>query len=112
MKRVLLDENLDWRLKNYFSDSFDVYSVPDLGWQAKKNGELLSSMDAEGLSYLLTSDQDLRHQRNLNRYNVVVVVISTFDNRLKNLSTRVSEIEAAIFNSHPDEGVILVDLRN
>ena len=46
MKRVLLDENLDWRLAKYFSADFDVTSVPALGGQSKKNGELLTAMDA------------------------------------------------------------------
>ena len=51
MKRVLLDENLDRRLKNYFSAEFDITSVPDLGWQSKKNGELLTAMVAEGITH-------------------------------------------------------------
>lgn len=112
MKRVLLDENLDWRLKNYFSDNFEVVAVPDLGWQSKKNGELLSAMDSEGLTYLLTSDQNLRYQQNLDKYEVVVVVVATYDNRFKNLINHISRIEEAISGSHPVEKVILVGLRN
>ena len=99
MKRVLLDENLDRRLLNGFSAEFEVTSVPDLSWQSKKNGELLAAMDAEGLKFLLTADRNLRFQQNLDKYSVVVVVLITFDNRLKNLSRFISEIESAILDA-------------
>lgn len=111
MKRALLDENLDKRLKNYFSAELDVTSVPDLGWQSKKNGELLTAMDATGITYLITADRNLQFQQNLDRYGVVVVVIATQDTRLQNLASHVSQIEAAVVKSKPDEKVILVDLR-
>jgi len=56
MKRLLLDENLPKQLAGYFSSDFEVTSVPDLGWQSKKNGELLTAMDADGIGYLITAD--------------------------------------------------------
>ena len=49
MKKLLLDENLPKQLKKHFSAEFEVSSVPDLGWQAKKNGELLAAMDESGI---------------------------------------------------------------
>jgi len=112
MKRVLLDENLDRRLKNYFSDELDVTSVPDLGWQSKKNGELLSAMDAEGITYLLTADRNLRFQQNLDKYSVIVVVVSAFDNRLKSLIPSISKIEAGILAAEPADRIIEIDLRS
>ena len=111
MKRVLLDENLDRRLKAYFSAELDVISVPDLGWQSKKNGELLTAMDAAGITYLLTADRNLQFQQNLDKYSVVVVVVATLDTRLKNLVPHVSAIESAVTTAQPSEKLILVDLR-
>ena len=61
MKKVLLDENLPRQLKRFFSADFEVISVPDLGWQSKKNGELLTAMDSAEIYYLLTSDKNLRY---------------------------------------------------
>ena len=112
MKRVLLDENLDRRLKNYFSTELDITSVPDLGWQSKKNGELLSAMDAEGIVYLLTADRNLRYQQNLDKYLVIVVVVSAFDNRLKSLIPFISSIEARILDAEPADKIIEIDLRS
>ena len=111
MKRLLLDENLPKQLTAYFSFDFEVTSVPDLGWQSKKNGELLSAMEAEGLTYLLTADRNLRFQQNLEKYSVIVVVMITFDNRLKNLMRSMSKIEAEIIAADPAEKIIQVDLR-
>lgn len=111
MKRVLLDENLDRRLRNYFSTELDVTSVPDLGWQSKKNGELLTAMDAEGITYLITADRNLQFQQNLDKYAVVLVVVATHDTRLTTLASHVSAIEAAVVDARSNEKVILVDLR-
>jgi len=111
MKRLLLDENLDRRLKNYFSDKFDVTSVPELGWQSKKNGELLRALAAEGITHLLTADRNLQFQQNLDSFDVVVVVLATHDIRLKNLSSHVRTIEAAIDGARLADKLVVVDLR-
>ena len=39
--RVLLDENLDWRLVHYFDADFQVTTVSQQGWKGMRNGELL-----------------------------------------------------------------------
>lgn len=62
MKKALLDENLPRQLKNAFSSAIEVTTVPDLGWQSKKNGELLSAMVENGIEYLITADKNLRFQ--------------------------------------------------
>ena len=110
MKKVLLDENLPRQLKRYFSTDFEVTSVPDLGWQSKKNGELLTAMDESGIDYLLTSDKNLRYQQNLEKFKVRVVVLLTFDNRLKNLIAKIGEIEAKIKEANESDKIIEVDI--
>lgn len=111
MKRVLLDENLPRQLKTYFSAEFDVSSVPDLGWQSKKNGDLLAAMDAEHIDYLLTADRRLRFQQNLEKFNAIVVVLLSYDHRLKNLIPFVKEIESKISDLEPSVKVVEIDLR-
>ncbi len=111
MKKVLLDENLPKQLKKYFSAEFEVVSVPDLGWQAKKNGELLAAMDKAEIDYLLTSDKSLRYQQNLEKFEVKVVVLFSFDNRLKNLISKVGEIEAKIIEADKSDKIIEIDIR-
>ena len=112
MKKVLLDENLDRRLVKYFSAAFDVISVPDLGWQSKKNGELLTAMDTENIGYLVTADRNLRFQQNLEKYSVIVVVLLSFDVRLKSLTPFMEKIESSILKADASQRIIEIDLRD
>ena len=41
--KLLLDEKLPKILKQHFPE-YEVYTVRDMGWQSKKNGELLALM--------------------------------------------------------------------
>lgn len=111
MKRVLLDENLDRRLKSYFSSDFDVISVPDLGWQAKKNGELLIAMRENGLDILLTSDRNLSFQQNLVDAGVQVAIILAFDNRLKALVRSIDQIETGLRDLTASDEYVEIDIR-
>jgi hypothetical protein len=110
MKKVLLDENLPRTLRSHFSGQITITSVPDLGWQSKQNGELLSAMSAEGIGYLLTADRNLRFQQNLSLHNITIVVLISYDTRLKALAPHVNTIERAILD-HSDESFIEIDLR-
>ena len=111
MKRVLLDENLPKRLKKYFSSALFVTTVPDLGWQSKENGELLTAMSSENLTVLVTADQNLRYQQNLEKFGISIVVIRTYDTRLNELIPHVEQIEQSIMALPPNEQVVEIDLR-
>jgi predicted nuclease of predicted toxin-antitoxin system len=39
--RVLLDENLPYKLRQLFPESIEVITVGYRGWKGKENGELL-----------------------------------------------------------------------
>jgi predicted nuclease of predicted toxin-antitoxin system len=41
--KLLIDENLPKRLKIHFPEH-EIYTVHDMGWNSKKNGELLKLM--------------------------------------------------------------------
>ncbi|WP_445300403.1 hypothetical protein [Microcoleus sp. B9-D4] len=56
-----------------------------MGWSGKKNGELLLLMSQEGFTILLTTDQNLRYQQNLQQAGVAVVVLVASSNRLPDL---------------------------
>jgi predicted nuclease of predicted toxin-antitoxin system len=45
--RVLLDENIDRRLKQTFDSDFEVVTVTEHGWNGIKNSELLRAAEAE-----------------------------------------------------------------
>lgn len=45
--RVLLDENLPYRLRQLFENPIEVVTVGYRGWKGKRNGELLSIVSTE-----------------------------------------------------------------
>ena len=45
--RVLLDENLDHRLRRSFDRSIEVATVAEQGWKGKRNSELLELASRE-----------------------------------------------------------------
>lgn len=112
MKRILLDENLPKQLKKHFSADYEVTSVPDLGWQSKKNGELLKAMDESGFDYLMTADKNLRYQQNLERFSIRLIVLLTYSNRLKSLIKKIDQIETGIRNADENAKIIEIDLRD
>lgn len=60
--RVLLDENIDRRLKPLFDPAFQVVTVLERGWDGLRNGELLRAARAE-FDALLTMDRNLHTSR-------------------------------------------------
>ena len=60
-------------------------TVVEMGWSGKKNGELLQLMSQEGFTILLTTDQNLRYQQNLQQAGVAVVVLVAQSNKLADL---------------------------
>ena len=61
--RLLLDENLDWRLRRDLLDH-QVESVPLIGWAGIENGELLRKAVEAGFDVLVTMDSNMVHQQN------------------------------------------------
>ncbi|MEG3940825.1 MULTISPECIES: hypothetical protein [unclassified Microcoleus] len=82
--RILLDERAPRPLKREFAD-YEIPTVVEMGWSGKKNGELLRLMSQEGFTILLTTDQNLRYQQNLQQAGVAVIVLVASSNRLPDL---------------------------
>lgn len=92
--RVLLDENLDWRLVRYFDADFQVTTVSRQGWKGMRNGELLEQAAAM-FDALVTMDKGIEHQQNLRKYDIGVILISARSNRLEDVQPamlRVNEV--------------------
>ena len=79
--RLLLDENLDWRLRRDLA-AHDVDSVPLIGWAGIENGELLKKAVEAGFDVLITMDGNMVHQQNLAKYPIAVVALRAASNRL------------------------------
>jgi len=62
--RLLLDENLDWRLQRDLP-AHQVESVPLIGWAGIENGELLRKAVEAGFDALITTDSSMVHQQKI-----------------------------------------------
>jgi len=82
--RILLDECVPKPLKRELTD-YEVRTVVEMGWSGKKNGELLQLMVQESFAVLLTTDQNLRYQQNLQQAAIAVIVLVAPSNRLPEL---------------------------
>ena len=78
--RILLDENLDWRLGRDLP-GHQVDSVPRIGWAGVTNGELIAR--AEGrFDVLITMDSGLAQQVDVASHSIAVVILRARSNRL------------------------------
>lgn len=77
---ILLDENLDWRLRRDLP-GHTVESVPLIGWAGLKNGVLLSEAEKR-FELLVTMDSNMVHQQNLARFRIAVIALQAPSNRL------------------------------
>ena len=105
MKRVLFDESMPRKLRRDLPE-FAVRTVQEEGWAGFKNGALLARVGAK-FDVLVTVDQNMRHQQNMARLTIGVVVIEVPDTRLVHLRPLVPDLREAIRNVLPGEVVIV-----
>ena len=74
VKRLLLDECLNWRLLNELPE-YTVKTVHQMGWSSLKNGELLTRAQYE-FDVLITIDKNIKYQQNLLKYEISIIVLS------------------------------------
>ena len=70
-------------------------TVPDLGWAAPKNGELLARAEHEFEAFV-TVDRSLPFQQDLSRLSIAVIVLRAPSNRLTDLRDLLPQLLAAL----------------
>jgi predicted nuclease of predicted toxin-antitoxin system len=93
--RILLDENLDWRLRRDLP-GHEVESVPLLGWAGIQNGELLRKAVEADFDALITMDGNMVHQQNLARYAIAVIALRAKSNRLDDTRPLMNQLLATL----------------
>jgi hypothetical protein len=88
--RVLLDECVDRRLAADIREHH-VKTVPEAGWAALKNGDLLSRAQHE-FDALVTTDRNLPFQQDLSRFPIAIIVLRARSNRVVDLRLLVPEL--------------------
>lgn len=102
--KLLLDENLPKRLKSEFPEH-EIYTVRELGWDGKKNGELIHLMITDNFDALLTFDKNLQHQQNFRKYTLPVIVLNAPNNTFLILKGLVPKIKELLSRELPSGGI-------
>ena len=92
--RILLDENLDWRLARSLP-GHEVESVQRNGWAGIKNGELLAR--AEGVfDVFVTMDGNIAFQQSYARLRLAIVTLRARSNRLRDTEPLMPRLLASL----------------
>ena len=97
--RILLDENLDWRLEQ-FLPGHEVKSVPRIGWAGLKNGKLLARAQ-ENFDVLITMDSSMASQQNLSKIALAIVALRAPSNRLADTAPLMPKVLALLPSLKP-----------
>lgn len=106
--RILIDECVDQRLRNYFPGR-ECQTAQHAGFGGLKNGDLLRAGEAAEFDVLLTVDRGMEYQQDLYRRNIVVMIIHAKSNRLKDLFPHIPACLHRLESIQPGQIVTITD---
>ncbi len=92
--KIFLDHGVPKRFLRLLSDH-EVKTAYQMGWAAKKNGELLKLVENE-FEVFLTVDQNLQHQQNLTSSQLRFVVLVAASNQYDSLAPLIPQVRDAL----------------
>lgn len=98
--RVLLDENLDWRLRRSFDPSFEVTTVQERGLAGVSNGALLRAA-ANDFDVFVTLDRNLQHQQHISEIDIAIVLIRSVHSRRSQIEPAMDRVNRAVAEAKP-----------
>jgi hypothetical protein len=81
--KLLLDENIPRALRRDFA-GHNAITVGQAGWNGIRNGALLTLAEQQ-FDAFLTMDLSLPFQQNVNRFNLIIIVLHAQDNTIATL---------------------------
>ena len=104
---VLFDNGVPRAVASALSEHI-VEEARDRGWDRLKNGDLLDAAEAAGFDVLVTTDRNIRHQQNLTRRKLAVVVLNKASWPL--IKHRLPEIGSAVAGA-VSGGLVEIEIR-
>ena len=102
---ILIDECLPKKLKQALTDH-TVFTVQEKGWSGIENGDLLRIAEKE-FDVWLIADRGIEYQQNLNHFDIAVVVLVAYRNRLDALLPLVSQVQEVLQAIQPHQIVYI-----
>lgn len=99
--KILLDECITKRLKPFLID-FEVFTVTEMRWNGIKNGKLLSLCVENGFDLLLTIDKNIMFQQNIDKYDIIIVVLNSITSKVEELKVFLPSFKSKVngFQKH------------
>jgi len=91
--KILFDQGTPVPLRRFLHPHV-VDTASERGWSELENGDLLAAAEGDGFDLLVTTDQNLRYQQNLDERQIGVVVLMTTS--WPRIKLRVDDVVAAI----------------
>jgi|SRR3972149_1951203 len=105
--KILLDENIPKMLKRHFGKSHAVFTAREMGWDGKKNGELLGLMLLNDFEVFITADKNMNYQQNLKKFPIAVLVLDVKFVRPDTILELFPSI-LKVLKSNPRKGVTII----
>lgn len=94
--KILLDENLPTKLKYNFGQNHAVFSVRDMDWLGKKNGELLQAAVINGFEVLITLDKNLKYQQTIKKFDIKFIILIAADSKHQTLQPFIEKVKSLL----------------
>jgi predicted nuclease of predicted toxin-antitoxin system len=98
--RVLLDENVDRKLKRSFDPQHTVVTAREHGWGGTSNDDLLH-LASEEFDVLVTLDKNMQHQQHLPGYDLAVILISARSSQRSAIEPAMPEVNSLLKSVKP-----------
>lgn len=99
--RVLLDECVPYQVRSSLV-GHDVRTVGRMGWEGKKNGDLLR-LAATRFDVFVTVDRSLAFQQDLGRLSIGVVILVARSNEIETLRPLIPQLRQALRKVKPGQ---------
>ena len=96
--KSLFDQGTPRPLRHHLVEHL-VDTASERGWSDLDNGDLLQAVENEGYDLLITTDQNIRHQQDLAKMNIAILVLLSTAWPL--IQKKVDAISAAINEMEP-----------
>ena len=90
--KLLLDESIPRQLARHFPSEFQINTVVQMGWAGTSNGALLALAAQQGFRALITADQGIAYQQNVEALPLSVVIMLAHRTRVQELQALVPQV--------------------
>jgi len=105
--KILLDENLPNKLKMLLP-TYKIYTLKEMKWLGKENGELLTLMIQNKFEVLFTMDKGIHYQQNMSKYPLTILLLKAKSNSINSLKPLIPKI-TQLLHSQLKTGVTIIE---